>query len=524
MQSHLNIALRAARRAASFIQGEFSHLERLQVDEKRSNDFVTDVDRGAEAAIIEVIRDAYPDHSILGEESGALEPADADGEFQWIIDPLDGTSNFIHGIPHFSVSIACLRRGRAEVGLVLDVMRGEEFTALRGRGAMQGGRRLRVSGRNDLRRAVVCTGIPTFGRGHSAELGAAFFACLGELANGCSGLRRTGSAALDLAWVASGRLDAFFEVGLQPWDVAAGALLVQEAGGLVSDFNGGENYMTTRKLACGATDCLRQLLPIVRRHLGEIAIDAQTPQAAPDAPPQQTSPAAGKTAAAHAPQRRQSRKAIPPPQKPPRRPNVENDNQDKDLEDKPKFKFRDKSESKRHPGARGKSGAGRKPNPKSRFKPGAKRDRRPPSKNAPKSGARRDWGSPSKDAPKSDARRDRRSPSKNAPKSGAKRDWGSPSKNAPKSGAKRDRRSPSKNAPKSGAKRDRRSPSKDAPKSGAKRGRRPPSKNAPKSGAKRDRRPPSKNAPKSGAKRDRRPPSKNAPKSGAPRRRPRAGD
>ena len=265
MSPMLNIALRAARRAAHLIRRAVGEVRRRDIYEKVANDFVTKTDRAAEAVILDVLRSAYPDHGILAEESGMLE---GDSEWLWVVDPLDGTSNFIHGLPHFSVSIACLHEGRMEHAVVLDIMRGEEFTASRGQGTFCGNQRLRVSVCEGLRRALVATGTPTMAR--QQEYAEQYFACLAELATQASGIRRAGSAALDLAWVAAGRMDAYWEIGLKPWDVAAGALLVQEAGGLISDFMGGENFLQEGNIVCGNLPCFRQLLPIIHRHLKDV--------------------------------------------------------------------------------------------------------------------------------------------------------------------------------------------------------------------------------------------------------------
>ena len=265
MSPMLNIALRAARRAAHLIRRAVGEVRRRDIYEKVANDFVTKTDQAAEAVILDVLRSAYPDHGILAEESGMLE---GDAEWLWVVDPLDGTSNFIHGLPHFSVSIACLHEGRMEHAVVLDIMRGEEFTASRGQGTFCGNQRLRVSVCEGLRRALVATGTPTMAR--QQEYAEQYFACLAELATQASGIRRAGSAALDLAWVAAGRMDAYWEIGLKPWDVAAGALLVQEAGGLISDFMGGENFLQEGNIVCGNLPCFRQLLPIIHRHLKDV--------------------------------------------------------------------------------------------------------------------------------------------------------------------------------------------------------------------------------------------------------------
>lgn len=265
MHPTLTIALTAAREATRIIRRAAHSTARIRVEEKSENNFVTQVDRAAEKCILEHIQRAFPKHSILAEESG--EQA-GDQEWQWLIDPLDGTSNFIHDFPHFAVSIACLRKGRVEHAVVIDVMRQEEFTASRGRGAHADGRRLRVSGCEKLQRALVCTGTPTVAC--HREYGAAYFACLSDISGQASGIRRTGAAALDLAWVAAGRLDAFWEINLRPWDIAAGSLLIRESGGMISDFSGDSNYLSSGNVVCGSPRCFRELLPIIHRHLKEL--------------------------------------------------------------------------------------------------------------------------------------------------------------------------------------------------------------------------------------------------------------
>ena len=265
MHASLNIARRAAANAGKLIRNSLPRMEQLIVEEKNTNDFVTEIDRQSEAAITEVILEAFPDHALLAEESGAV---GENSEWQWIIDPLDGTSNFIHGVPHYSISIACMHHGVAESAVVLDIMRGQEFSASRGNGAWLDGKRIRVSGRDSVARALVCTGVPTLGRG--IELRRQYFECLQQVSAQCSGIRRSGSAALDLAWVASGWFDAFFEIGLSPWDMAAGALLIREAGGLVSNFHGDPDFLDDGNILCGTPKCYRALLPLIQSELSAI--------------------------------------------------------------------------------------------------------------------------------------------------------------------------------------------------------------------------------------------------------------
>jgi myo-inositol-1(or 4)-monophosphatase len=261
MQPMLNIALRAARAAGEKIVRASDRMDLVKVDEKGTNDFVTDVDRNAEQEIISIIRKAYPEHGFLGEESGSTKP---DSETVWIIDPLDGTTNFIRGIPHYAVSIGCMHKGKLEHAVVYNPVTREEFTASRGYGAQLNGRRLRVTSRTTLDGALIGTGIPF--RHHSEAMLANYLKTLGELASKTAGIRRPGSAALDLAYVAAGRYDAFWETGLKPWDMAAGALLITEAGGLVSDFGGGNDFLENGNIVCGNPKCFKLVLQIVNSH------------------------------------------------------------------------------------------------------------------------------------------------------------------------------------------------------------------------------------------------------------------
>ena len=265
MEPMVTIALRAARKAGEQIVRASDELERIDVQEKNVNDFVSDVDRNAEREIIYHLRKAYPDHAILGEESGLS--GDENAEYRWVIDPLDGTTNFLRGIPHYAVSIACLYRGKLEHAVVLDPVRREEFTASRGRGAQLNGRRIRVSKRTSLDGALLGTGIPF--KDHCDEQLDAYSKTLATLAGQCAGIRRAGAASLDLAYVAAGRLDAFWEIGLAPWDMAAGALLVREAGGLVADINASDNYLESGSIVCGNPKCFKAVLQTTRPLLGK---------------------------------------------------------------------------------------------------------------------------------------------------------------------------------------------------------------------------------------------------------------
>ncbi len=265
-QPIVNIALGAARAAGRVIEQALVRADPLVVESKGQNDFVTAVDRAAEAAIIEAIRKAYPKHAIITEESGRLEGA-ANTDTEWIIDPLDGTTNFIHGFPQFAVSIGVQVNGRLEHAVVYDPMRKEEFTASRGRGAQLNGRRLRVSNRATLDGALIGTGFP-FRKEQMPHIDA-YLAMFKDLAMQTAGIRRPGAAALDLAYVAAGRLDGFWEFGLKPWDMAAGCLLITEAGGLVSDFGGGENHLDRGHIVGGNPKVLKALLKTIAPHVPE---------------------------------------------------------------------------------------------------------------------------------------------------------------------------------------------------------------------------------------------------------------
>jgi myo-inositol-1(or 4)-monophosphatase len=262
MHPTLNIAIRAARRAGNIIVRSMDQLDRIDITTKAPNDFVSDVDRKAEQAIIETLHESFPDHGILAEETG--ESASGDNkEYQWIIDPLDGTTNFLHGFPQFAVSIALAHKGRLEHGVVYDPVSQELFTASRGGGAQLNDRRIRVTARKGLEGALLGTGFPFKQQQHLDTYLATFKALFPMTA----GIRRPGSAALDLAYVAAGRLDGFWEIGLNPWDMAAGVLLIQEAGGLVSDFGGGNDFLKTGNLVAGNPKVFKAMLQAIKPHL-----------------------------------------------------------------------------------------------------------------------------------------------------------------------------------------------------------------------------------------------------------------
>ncbi|MBI2297200.1 MAG: inositol monophosphatase [Betaproteobacteria bacterium] len=259
MHPMLNIAVRAARRAGSIINRATRNLDIIAIEEKAANDFVSEVDREAEQAIIRTLHDAYPDHSILAEESGAS----GKSEYQWIIDPLDGTTNFLHGFPQYAVAIALRHKNTVTQAVVYDPGRNDLFTSSRGRGAYLNDQRIRVSKRAHLKSSLIGTGFP-FRRLEHLEV---YLAILRDMMQGAAGVRRAGSAALDLAYVAAGRLDGFWEFGLSTWDMAAGALLITEAGGLVGDLQGEHNYMQTGNIVAGTPKVFVALLRAIAPHL-----------------------------------------------------------------------------------------------------------------------------------------------------------------------------------------------------------------------------------------------------------------
>lgn len=251
MHPMLNVAIRAARKAGRIINRASLDLETLTITRKMRNDFVTEVDKAAEVAIIETLLGAYPKHAILAEESGHQPGAHAasieEAEHIWVIDPLDGTTNFIHGLPQYAVSIGLRERGTVTQAVVYDPTRDELFTASRGTGAFLNNRRIRVSNRAKLDEALVGTGFPFRKFDHVDEYLAMFRAMIEKTA----AVRRPGAAALDLAYVACGRYDGFFEFGLMPWDVTGGALLITEAGGLIGDFSGEPNHLIGDEVVAG---------------------------------------------------------------------------------------------------------------------------------------------------------------------------------------------------------------------------------------------------------------------------------
>ena len=274
----VNVAIKAARAAGSIINRAALDVEAVRVSQKQVNDFVTEVDQAAEQIIIETLLTAYPGHGILAEESGQEHGA-KDSEFVWIIDPLDGTTNFIHGLPVYCVSIALAVKGKIEQAVIYDPTRNDLFTATKGRGAFLNDRRLRVSKRIRMQECLISTGFP-FRPGDNFQT---YLAMMAEIMPRCAGLRRPGAAALDLAYVAAGYTDGFFEAGLSPWDVAAGSLLVTEAGGLVGNFTGEANFLDQKECLAGNPKIYGQMVALMGKYskfasAGEKALAlAQTP-------------------------------------------------------------------------------------------------------------------------------------------------------------------------------------------------------------------------------------------------------
>lgn len=259
MHPMLNMAVKAARSAGNIIMRHLSQLERLTVESKGRKDYVSEVDRMAEHEIIRILRAAYPNHGYLAEETGAQ----AGDEYVWVIDPLDGTTNFLHGFPQFAVSIALKYKGRLEQAVVFDPTRNELFTGSRGNGAQLNDRRIRVSRVTDLEYALIGAGFPF----RSHQYMESWINTLREFMLGTSGIRRPGSASLDLAYVACGRYDGFWEFGLSPWDMAAGALIIQEAGGMVTDLSGDQAYLESGNIVAGNPKIHAEMLRRIQPHL-----------------------------------------------------------------------------------------------------------------------------------------------------------------------------------------------------------------------------------------------------------------
>lgn len=259
MHPMINTAVKAARRAAAIINRASFDIDRLQVTEKKHNDFVTEIDQAAEQAIIDVLTNAYPDHAILAEESGASANLHDQNENVWIIDPLDGTTNFIHGFPQYCVSIALQQRGQITQAVVYDPTRNDLFTATKGAGAYLNDKRIRVTKRDKIADALIGTGFPYTDMSGLDE----YLKMFRIMTEKSAGLRRPGAAALDLAYVAAGRLDGFFEKGLKPWDIAAGSLLITEAGGIVGTFAGESDYMYKGNVIAGTPKVFAQMVALL---------------------------------------------------------------------------------------------------------------------------------------------------------------------------------------------------------------------------------------------------------------------
>ncbi|HSV48502.1 MAG TPA: inositol monophosphatase family protein [Ramlibacter sp.] len=283
----LNVAIKAARAAGAIINRAALDVESVRISQKQVNDFVTEVDHASEATIIETLLTAYPGHGIWAEESGKTH-GNKDSDFIWIIDPLDGTTNFIHGFPVYCVSIALAVRGKVEQAVIYDPSRNDLFTATKGRGAYMNERRIRVSKRTDIRQCLISTGFP-FRPGDNFNN---YLRMMAEVMQRTAGLRRPGAAALDLAYVAAGFTDGFFETGLAPWDVAAGSLLVTEAGGLIGNFTGEAEFLEQKECVAGSPRIYGQLVAMLHKYskFASAGEKAALRQALPPelAPPQAT--------------------------------------------------------------------------------------------------------------------------------------------------------------------------------------------------------------------------------------------
>ena len=263
MHPMLNTAIKAARQAGDLIIRSSESLGTLKITVKSQNDFATEVDKRAEEEIISILLNAYPDHGILAEESGYT---NKEAEYIWIIDPLDGTTNFIHGFPHYAVSIALRHRNVIEQAVIYDPVRQDLFTASRGKGATVNNHRLRVSHHRRLEGAFLGTGFPFKNRTNIEP----YLDIFRDIFSSTSGVRRAGAASLDLAYVAAGKLDGFFEIGLKPWDLAAGVLMIQEAGGVVTDFSGNHDYFETGNIVCGSPRMHAILLDKIAPHANKV--------------------------------------------------------------------------------------------------------------------------------------------------------------------------------------------------------------------------------------------------------------
>lgn len=262
MHPFLNTAIKAARAAGDIIIRYVDRLDRLAISEKQHSDFVTEADIASEQCIKHIIHQAYPNHAILAEESGSQYGEKNDDHNCWIIDPLDGTLNFMHGFPHFCISIAMQHKGRLALAVIYDPIRQDLFTAQRGSGAQKNNHRLRVSQRTEMKACLFASAFPKRERDHRQQ----YISCLSDFSIKCGSSRRTGSAALDLAYLAAGQLDIFWACGLNSWDMAAGALLIQEAGGLVSDFRSGEDFLSSGNIVAANNKIFKPSLQLVKQH------------------------------------------------------------------------------------------------------------------------------------------------------------------------------------------------------------------------------------------------------------------
>jgi len=261
MHPMLNIAIRAARSAGKIIMQGTEQLDKVETQQKGVNGLVTSIDIAAEEAIIAVVKKSYPDHGFICEESGVQ--GNAQSEYQWIIDPLDGTTNYIKGIPHFCVSIALKVNGKTEQAVIFDPIRDELFSATRGQGSQFNTYRTRATKAKDLKGTLIGVAFPF----NIPSYKEAYLAIFTEMYDDVASVRQSGSAALDMAYVAAGRLDGFFEIGLKPWNTAAGELLVKESGAIITDFTGGHNYVSTGNIVAGNPKVVKSLLSKIRPHL-----------------------------------------------------------------------------------------------------------------------------------------------------------------------------------------------------------------------------------------------------------------
>jgi len=264
MHPMLTIAIRAARSAGDIILRASENVDRIQVDSKEQHDFVTEIDQKAENAIINILKTAYPEHGILAEESGVQEGNEGN-EYTWIIDPLDGTTNFLHGFPSYSVSIALKQKNNLIVAVVFDPLRDELFTASRGDGAALNGKRIRVTEQASLAGSLIGTGFPF--KLQQQQYLDAYLNMFKSVCTNTSGIRRTGSAAIDLAYVAMGRLDAFWEINLKPWDIAAGILILKEAGGVVTDLSFNDQYLESGNIIAGNPKMHQLMYQLIEPHV-----------------------------------------------------------------------------------------------------------------------------------------------------------------------------------------------------------------------------------------------------------------